>query len=39
MSFAKKYYIKTFGCQANMADSGKMAGILEALGWEQFAPK
>ena len=27
----KKYYIKTYGCQANVADSGTMGGILEAL--------
>jgi tRNA-2-methylthio-N6-dimethylallyladenosine synthase len=30
----KKYLIKTFGCQANVADSNTMAGILEALGFE-----
>lgn len=30
----KKYYIKTFGCQANTADSNTMAGMLEALGFE-----
>jgi len=38
MYIAKKYHIKTFGCQANMADSGTMGGILEALGWERFVP-
>lgn len=27
------YYIKTFGCQANIADSSTMAGILESLGF------
>lgn len=32
----KKYYIKTFGCQANLADSGTMGGILEALGYERY---
>ncbi len=31
----KKYHITTFGCQANVADSGTMAGILEALGYEK----
>jgi len=32
----KKYYIKTYGCQANVADSNSMSGILEALGFEQI---
>jgi len=31
----QKYYINTFGCQANEADSNTMAGILEALGFEK----
>jgi len=31
---AKKAYIKTFGCQMNVHDSEKMAGILEAEGYE-----
>ncbi len=31
----KKYCIHTFGCQANIADSNTMAGILEALGFEE----
>jgi len=31
----KTYFIKTFGCQANTADSGAMAGVLEALGFEE----
>jgi tRNA-2-methylthio-N6-dimethylallyladenosine synthase len=35
----KKYYIKTYGCQANVADSGTMAGILEALGFENTPVK
>ncbi len=35
----KTYYIKTYGCQANIADSSKMAGILEALGFEAVIPK
>jgi len=30
----KTYHIKTYGCQANMADSNYMAGVLEALGFE-----
>lgn len=30
----KKAYIKTFGCQMNVHDSEKMAGILEAEGFE-----
>lgn len=33
-----KYFIKTFGCQANLADSGTMGGILEVLGWEHYIP-
>jgi len=36
MEFAKKYYIKTFGCQANIADSGTMRGILEDLGYHRY---
>lgn len=31
----QKYHILTFGCQANVADSSTMAGILEALGFER----
>jgi tRNA-2-methylthio-N6-dimethylallyladenosine synthase len=31
----QKYYITTFGCQANEADSNTMAGILESLGFEK----
>ena len=27
------YHIKTYGCQGNLADSEKMAGILEAMGF------
>lgn len=30
----RKYIIKTYGCQGNLADSEKMAGILEAMGYE-----
>ena len=28
-----KYYIHTFGCQMNLADSERMAGVLESLGY------
>ncbi len=31
----KKYYISTFGCQANERDSETIAGILDELGFEQ----
>lgn len=31
----KKYHLKTYGCQGNLSDSEKMAGILEAMGFEQ----
>ncbi|OGC47443.1 hypothetical protein A2886_03400 [candidate division WWE3 bacterium RIFCSPHIGHO2_01_FULL_42_13] len=31
----KTYNILTYGCQANMADSSTMAGVLEALGFEK----
>ncbi len=30
------YDIRTFGCQANLADSQTIAGVLEALGYEQL---
>ncbi|PNW76491.1 hypothetical protein CHLRE_11g467633v5 [Chlamydomonas reinhardtii] len=29
----KKYFIHTFGCQMNMADSERMAGVLESVGY------
>ncbi len=33
---AKKFYIKTYGCQMNEVDSGKMADVLRACeGMEQ----
>lgn len=32
----KRYFIKTYGCQANIADSNTLAGILEALGYEAY---
>ena len=28
-----RYHIKTFGCQMNMADSERMAGVLETMGY------
>lgn len=30
----RRYYITTFGCQMNKADSERMAGILESMGLE-----
>jgi len=30
----KKYYIRTFGCQMNVNDSQKMAGMLKQMGYE-----
>lgn len=30
----KKFHIHTFGCQMNMADSERMSGVLEAMGYE-----
>jgi len=33
-SVARKYYIETFGCQMNIHDSERMAGMLEAEGYE-----
>ena len=29
----KKYHLKTYGCQGNLADSEKIAGILEQIGY------
>lgn len=31
---AKRYLIETFGCQANVHDSERMAGLLEQAGYE-----
>lgn len=31
----KTYLIKTYGCQGNLADSEKLAGILEELGFKK----
>jgi len=30
----KKYYLKTFGCQSNMADSDRIRGILESIKYK-----
>ncbi len=30
-----KYYIKTYGCQMNIADSERLAGVLESAGYEK----
>ncbi|HPQ61347.1 MAG TPA: tRNA (N6-isopentenyl adenosine(37)-C2)-methylthiotransferase MiaB [Bacillota bacterium] len=30
----KKYFIETYGCQANEADSERMAGLLSMVGYE-----
>lgn len=35
----KYYYIKTYGCQANIADSIKMGDMLENTGFEFYFPK
>ena len=32
---ARKYLIETYGCQMNVHDSERMAGLLEAAGFEQ----
>ena len=31
---ARKYYIETFGCQMNVHDSERMAGLLDQAGYE-----
>lgn len=31
---SRRYHITTFGCQMNKADSERMAGILDAMGYE-----
>lgn len=31
----RRYFIKTYGCQMNVADSEDVAGMLEALGFEE----
>jgi tRNA-2-methylthio-N6-dimethylallyladenosine synthase len=32
---AGQYVVRTFGCQMNEHDSQRIAGVLEALGFEQ----
>lgn len=32
---AKTYYVRTFGCQANEADSERIAGWYEQKGWQK----
>ena len=34
MTASRRYHITTFGCQMNKADSERMAGILETMGFE-----
>jgi tRNA-2-methylthio-N6-dimethylallyladenosine synthase len=34
MTDARRYHITTFGCQMNKADSERMAGILEEMGFQ-----
>ena len=31
----KFYHLKTYGCQGNLADSEKMAGLLEKMGYQK----
>lgn len=33
----KKYFIRTYGCQANVIDSETIAGILEKIGYQKCA--
>lgn len=35
MNTKPRYYIVTYGCQMNDYDSGVMAGLLEAYGWQR----
>lgn len=35
LGIGKTYMLKTYGCQGNLADSEKIAGILEMLGFEK----
>ncbi|MFC1637383.1 hypothetical protein ACFL1W_00025 [Candidatus Margulisiibacteriota bacterium] len=30
---SSKYFIKTYGCQMNLADSEKLAGVLTTAGY------
>lgn len=31
---SRRYHITTFGCQMNKADSERMAGVLEEMGFD-----
>ena len=31
---ARKYFIETYGCQMNVHDSERMAGLLDQAGYE-----
>jgi tRNA-2-methylthio-N6-dimethylallyladenosine synthase len=33
----KKYYLKTFGCQSNMADSDRIRGVMDSMGYAPTA--
>ena len=33
---SQTYFIRTYGCQANIADSSTIAGVLESLDFERF---
>lgn len=35
LGVGKHYLLKTYGCQGNLADSEKIAGILEMMGYEK----
>ena len=39
MSARNRFYIETFGCQMNVNDSEKVAGLLEAEGYEATASR
>ena len=34
---ARKYFIETYGCQMNVHDSERMAGLLDQAGYEPTA--
>ena len=35
IGLGKKYYIRTYGCQANVRDGETLAGMLEMMGYEK----
>jgi tRNA-2-methylthio-N6-dimethylallyladenosine synthase len=39
MTTRNRYYIETFGCQMNVNDSEKVAGLLEAEGYEKTSSR